>query len=301
LPEKAPDWLTGILVPVTTPFDEATGEVAPVDFRQNLRHWLAAGVDGIVLFGSTGEGVLLDEDEKLRMVDFARDLCPPEVTLVAGAGAESTRATIRQARQLADAGAEAILVHPPAYYGAGLSQGALHDHFAAIADASPVPVILYHIPKYTKVVLEAGMVGELVRHPNVAGVKDSSGELKRLADYSTACAGACRLLVGSGALLFAGLELGAGGGIIAVGLLAPALAVELLRRHRSDDSPGAGRLQERLGTLHKEIVVRHGVPGIKAALDLLGLRGGPPRPPLRPATEAERRSVAQVLQRAGLL
>jgi 4-hydroxy-2-oxoglutarate aldolase len=301
LPEHGQDWLQGVIVPATTPFDGATGEVAPIDFRDNLRQWLAAGVDGLVLFGSSGEGMLLDEEEKVRMLGFARDLCPPAVTLVAGAGAESTRATIRQAVRLGEAGAEAVLVHPPAYYGPVLSPGALLDHFAAVADASPVPVVLYHIPKYTKVVLEPGIIGELVRHPNIVGVKDSSGDLKRLADYSTACGHHCRLLVGSGALLFAGLELGAAGGIIAVGLLAPALAVELVRRHRAQDLRGAGEIQERLAGLHRGIVAGHGVPGIKAALDQLGLRGGAPRAPLQPLRDAEQRSVAQVLQRAGLL
>lgn len=295
------NWLSGVFVPVTTNFDRVTGDVAPVTFRENLRYWLSTGLDGLVLFGSTGEGMLLEPEEKYRLLEYARDLAPAGVPLVAGVGLDSTRATIRQAGELARAGADALLVHPPAYYGQWLAPGALVDHFTAIADGSPVPVIIYHIPKYTKVTLEAGFIAELVRHPNIAGVKDSSGDLKRLADYSQVCRGECSLFVGNGTLLYTALELGAVGGIVAVGLLAPKLCVELLALFRAGRAAEAGRIQERLTPLHREIVAGAGVPGIKAALEMLGLGGGPPRSPLRPLSEKERAHVARTMQHAGLI
>jgi 4-hydroxy-2-oxoglutarate aldolase len=295
------DRLHGIFPPVITNFDAVTGEIAPIPFRENLRRWTDTPIDGMVLFGSNGEGALLDEDEKVRLTGFARDVVPAGYLLIGGIGAESTRGGIREAGRLAAAGADLVLVHPPAYFGPYLAVSALLDHFRAIADASPVPVLLYHIPKYTKVTLEAGFIAELMRHPNVAGLKDSSGDVKRFADYTRACDRSCRLFVGNGALLYTALELGAAGGILGVANLAPALCAEIVRQFREGNAPEAGRLQGRLTPLHKEIVAAFGGVGCKAALDLLGWAGGAPRLPLRPLGERERAQVARVMQEAGIL
>jgi 4-hydroxy-2-oxoglutarate aldolase len=295
------DRLKGIFPPVTTNFDDVTGEIAPIRLRENLRRWVDEPIDGIVLFGSTGEGALLDEDEKVRLTAMSREVVPAGFPLIAGASAESTLATARLTRRLAGEGADVVLVHPPSYFGPYLPVAALLDHFRAVADASPVPVLLYHIPKYTKVMLEAGFVAELVRHPNVAGLKDSSGDIRRFADFSSACDRGCRLFVGNGSLLYTALELGAAGGILAIADIAPALCAELVRLFRDGDTQAAGRIQERLTPLHKEIVASHGAAGIKAALDLLGWAGGAPRAPIRALGEKERRHVARVMQEAGIL
>jgi 4-hydroxy-2-oxoglutarate aldolase len=295
------DRLHGIFPPVTTNFDHVTGEIAPIRLRENLRRWVEEPIDGIVLFGSTGEGALLDEDEQVRLTALSREVVPAGFPLITGASAESTRATARLVKRLAAEGADIMLVHPPAYFGPYLSPAAMLDHFRAVADASPVPVLLYHIPKYTRVTLEPGFVGELMRHPNVAGLKDSSGDIKRFADYTTACEKGCRLFVGNGSLLYTALELGAAGGILAVADIAPALCASVVREFRGGNSQNAGRLQGRLTPLHKEIVVPFGAAGIKVALDLLGWAGGPPRAPLRPLAEKDRQQVARVMQEAGLL
>ena len=293
--------LGGILVPVTTPFDPHTGDVAPISFRENLRRWMAEPLDGAVLFGSTGEGKLLDEDEKLRLLEMARDLVPEEKALVVGAGAESTRATIRQVKPLAEMGADAALVSAPPYFGSTLGPDALLEHYRAVADASPVPVLVYHIPKFTHVTMEAGLIGELARHPNIAGLKESSGDVKRFAAYSEQVPPGFRLLVGSGALLYTALELGAAGAIVAVGLLAPAECARILHEFRAGNTRNAGRAQTRIAPVHNEVIARYGARGAKAALDLLGMSGGAPRPPLKPLTDKERKGVAQALEGAGLL
>jgi 4-hydroxy-2-oxoglutarate aldolase len=295
------DRLHGIFPPVTTNFDGVTGDIAPIRLRENLRRWVQEPIDGIVLFGSTGEGALLDEDEKVRLTAMSRDVVPAGFPLIAGASAESTRGTARLAQRLAAEGADIVLVHPPAYFGPYLPVAALLDHFRAVADASPVPVLLYHIPKYTKVTLEAGFVGELMRHPNVAGLKDSSGDIKRFADYTSACEKGCRLFVGNGSLLYTALELGAAGGILAIAVIVPALCAELVQQFREGHTQQAGRIQARLTPLHKEIVAPFGAAGIKAALDLLGWAGGPPRLPIRGLPERDRQQVARVMQEAGVL
>jgi 4-hydroxy-2-oxoglutarate aldolase len=221
--------------------------------------------------------------------------------LIAGASGESTRSTIRQARQVAGAGADVVLVHPPSFFGAYLSVAELIDHFRRLADASPVPVLLYHIPKYTKVTLEPGFVAELMRHPNVAGMKDSSGDIKRFADYTNACDKGCRLFVGNGALLYTALELGAAGGILGVANIAPAMCADIVRHHREGRPQEAGRVQGHVAPLHKEIVAAYGAAGCKAALDLMGWAGGSPRAPIRALADRERQQMARVMQEAGIL
>lgn len=295
------DRLQGIFPPVTTNFDAVTGDIAPIAFRENLRRYVDMPVDGIVLFGSTGEGALLDEDEKVRLTAMGREVIPPGLPLIAGASGESTRAAARLTHRLAAEGADVMLVHPPAYFGPYVPVAAMLDHFQAVADASPVPVLLYHIPKYTKVTLEAGFVAELMRHPNVVGLKDSSGDIKRFADFTTACDDGCRIFVGNGTLLYTALELGAAGGILAVADIAPALCTALVQEFRAGNTRNAGRIQQQLTPLHKEIVAPWGGAGIKAALDLMGWSGGVPRAPLKALGDKDKQQVARVMQEAGIL
>jgi 4-hydroxy-2-oxoglutarate aldolase len=285
----------GLLVPITTPFDSVTGDVAPVALRQNARALLQAGVDGIVAAGSTGEAALLSEDEYRQVVGWLRDVVPDDRWLLAGAGRESTRATIAACRAAADAGADAVLVRPPAYYGPTLSPQALLAHFRRVADESPLPVLLYNIPKYTHVSLPESLFTALAGHQNVLGAKDSSGDLKVFAAFRSA-APQWALLVGSGSRYYAALELGAAGGILAVACYAAPLAVAVGRAFAAGDRATAGIHQERLTPLNKGVVEQFGVPGVKAAMDAVGLLGGPVRPPLADLPEAERERVARLVR-----
>jgi 4-hydroxy-2-oxoglutarate aldolase len=294
--------LAGIYAPATTPFDAVTGDADVVAMRANVRAWLEHPLAGVVLFGSTGEGLLVDDDERARVLDGVRDVVDDGRALLAGVAAESTRAAVRLAHLSADHGADAVLVQPPAYYRPALTAEALRDHFRAVADASPVPVVLYQVPpQFSGIELAAGLVGELAQHPNIAGIKDSTGDLRTLGAYVDACGGRCAVLVGSGAAAFGALETGAVGGILAVSLLAPAEAAALYARWRAGDGAAAGRLQERIGPVHRAVVAQRGVAGIKAGLDMLGLTGGAPRPPLRPLRERDRAEVRAALESAGLL
>jgi 4-hydroxy-2-oxoglutarate aldolase len=290
----------GLYIPATTPFDGVTGDVAPVHFRNNLRKWLDEPIDGYVLFGSTGEGVLVTDDEKARLIELARELIPPGLKLVVGITADSTRDIGKKAKKFAALGADAFLIAPPPYFGAYLSAGAMADHYSQIADESPAPILIYHIPKYTKVVLEPALVAELVRHPNIAGLKDSSGDIKRFADYTGACGRDCALFVGNGALLYTALELGAAGGILAIGQIVPQLCAEIISAFRAGAARRAGELQERVSPMHKEIVARHGAVGVKVALDQIGYYGGPPRRPLVSLSAKDQEQVARVMQEGGV-
>jgi 4-hydroxy-2-oxoglutarate aldolase len=289
----------GVLAPLTTPFDAETGDVAPLLLRQEARDLVAAGLDGVVVAGSTGEAPLLDDAELVRAVGWLRDVVPEDRWLVAGTGTESTRAAARLAREAAAAGADAVLVRPPAYYASLLPPAAFAEHFRRVADASPVPVIVYNIPKYTHVMLQDATLRALADHERIVGFKDSSGDLKVFAGFRAALPRAAGL-VGSGSLLYPALELGAAGGVLGVACFAPSLCARLYAAFRAGDLAAAGALQERLVTPNKEIVGGMGPAGIKAAMDLVGLPGGPVRAPLQPLDAKQRARVAELLAAAGL-
>ena len=286
--------LAGVFAPIPTPFDSATGDIAPVHLRHNVVRLVEAGLDGIVVGGSTGEAALLDAEEQRRVIAWVRDALPDRSWLLAGTGAESTRQAVALTRAAGAEGADAVLVRPPSYFAALISAASLADYYRAVADASSVPVLVYNIPKYTHLPVAAGLLQQLATHPNIVGVKDSSGDAKTLAAYRDAAAD-WSVFVGSGSLLYAALELGCDGGILGVACFAPAACAALLAAFRAGDRARAGQLQERLGPLDKEVVGKLGPAGVKAAMDAVGLYGGPVRPPLAPVPAAERERVAKLV------
>jgi 4-hydroxy-2-oxoglutarate aldolase len=215
---------------------------------------------------------------------------------LAGTGGESTRQAVALTRAAAREGADAALVRPPSYFAQAVSPATLADYFRAVADASPVPVLVYNIPKYTHLSIAAGLLEQLAGHTNIIGVKDSSGDAKNLAAYRDAVP-RWSVFVGSASLLYQALELGCEGGILAAACFAAELCARLLAAFRAGDRETAGRLQERLGPLDKEIVGRLGPAGVKAAMDAVGrgLYGGPVRPPLAPVAAADRERLARLL------
>lgn len=294
--------LKGTFLPVTTPFDPVTGDVDVVAFRANLRAWFQHPVRGLLISGSTGESVFLDDAEFDALMEAAGDVVPEDRLIIAGTGAESTRAAIKKAQRAAEAGANAVLVKPPAYFKGAMTPEVLARHYRAVADASPVPVIIYQVPlRLSTLDFPTPLVAELSRHENIVGIKDSRGNLDLVGELVEQCTDGFQVLVGAGSILYGGLEIGAVGGIVAVGLMAPKEAAEISVAFYDGRKADAGRLQERIGPVHTQIVGGMGVPGVKAALDLLGLHGGDPRPPLAPVTAARREEARTVLETAGLL
>ena len=287
----------GVFAPIPTPFDAATGDLAPAQLRQNISRLLGVGLNGIVVAGSTGEAPLLDPEEQRQLVGCAREAMNDGggAQLIAGTGAESTRQTIALTKGAAAEGADAVLVRPPGYFAAAHTVAALVAHFRAVADASPVPVLIYNIPKYTHLPLDPTLLEQLTGHERIVGVKDSSGDLKNLGAYRKAVP-TWTVLVGSASLLFAALELGCQGGIVGVACFAGRLCTSLVASFQSGDRTAAGAMQDRLTPLDKEIVGKLGPVGVKAAMDAVGLYGGPVRPPLAPVSAADRERVTALVR-----
>ncbi len=291
----------GVMIPAATPFDPVTGEIDLVALRENVRRWAATGVSGMVIGGSTGEAVYLDERERDLAWDVVRGVLPDGLLMVAGTGAESLRATLRLTRMAVARGCDAVLVQPPAFYKSAMTPAVVRDHYLAVADASEVPVIVYQVPtRFSTLEFPTGLVAELSTHENIIGIKDSRGKLETVAALVTHTRRGFQVLVGSGAILYGSLEIGAAGGILGVANLAPGECARLCEHFRAGDTIAAGALQKRIGALHNSVVGGMGVAGIKYALDLLGYHGGSPRPPLKPLAEARREEVAERLAAAGL-
>lgn len=292
-PRKMPP--SGIFPPITTPFDPETGDVAAARFQSNVARLLEAGVDGIVVCGSTGEASLLEPNEQQQLVGLTREAVTNGAWVIAGTGSESTRQTIAASKAAASAGADAVLVRPPSYYSAGTSPESLAAHFLAVADASPVPVLIYNIPKYTHLSLAPAFLQQLTKHERIIGVKDSSGDAKNVAAYREAVP-QWTVLVGGASLLLTALEIGCQGGIIGVACYAPTLCVQLLREFEQGHRATATALQERITPLDKEIVGKFGPAGVKAAMDTAGLYGGPVRAPLAPLSDQNRERVSALVR-----
>ncbi|UCC24678.1 MAG: dihydrodipicolinate synthase family protein [Gemmatimonadales bacterium] len=292
--------LSGVFIPTVTPFDGA-GEVDLQDFRLNAASWLRHPVRGFVVGGSTGEAVLLDESERTLLWEDAREVLG-ERLLIAGTGAESLRATLRMTRAAASAGADAVLVQPPSFYKGAMKADALEAHFRAVADASPVPVIVYQVPLHLNTLdIPNDVTARLSEHPNVVGIKDSRGKLELVEELVEICTPGFQVLVGNGALLFAALETGAAGGILGIANVLPGASAGIAVNWGAGDRIEAARLQEVVGPAHRGIVGGMGVPGVKRALDLLGLPGGAPRPPLRSLPASREDELRQLLREAGAL
>ena len=289
--------LAGIVPPITTPFQGPIGPIATQRFQHNVTRLLAEGVDGILVSGSTGEAPLLDADEQRQLVELAREVMKDGAWLIAGTGGESTRETVKLSQAAAEAGADAILVRPPSYYSAAMSPASLAVHFLSVADASPVPMLIYNIPKYTHLSLAPSLLQQLTTHERIIGVKDSSGDPKNLATYRAAVP-QWVVLVGGASLLLTALELGCQGGIVGVACYAPSLCVRLVREFANGNRAAAGALQERITPLDKEIVGKLGPAGVKAAMDAAGggLYGGPVRAPLADVSSAERERVSALVR-----
>ena len=289
--------IRGVLAPIPTPFtdDEAIDLAA---WGANIDRWMDTPLLGLVVLGSTGEAPLIDDDEADRLIREARGRVPRDRLLIAGTGRQSTRAAIAASRRAADAGADAVLVRTPSYFKKQLTTAAFVRHYAAVADASPVPVILYNFSALTGVTLPVEAVAELVDHPNIVGLKESGPDMGYVGDLIGVARDGFNVLVGSAPTFYASLALGASGGILALACAIPDACVRIYEHAAAGRHEEARALQRQVIPLARLVTSVHGIPGLKAALGELGYVGGRPRRPLEPigadAAAAIRRQIEQL-------
>lgn len=292
--------LDGVFPPVPTPFD-TQGAVAPRALADNIQRWNEYDLSGYVVLGSNGEMVYLTDQERVRVWEAARRATPSDRLIIAGTGCESTRETVKSSCQAADAGADAVLVLTPHYYQGQMTGEALVHHFWAVADATPVPVLLYNMPRFTNVDMDAPTVTRIARHPNIVGIKDSGGNVGKLAQIVDSVGPDFQVLAGSASFFLPALAVGAVGGVMALANVAPQQTIDLYNLFRAGRWEEAAAVQRRLIAANTAVTAQFGVPGLKAALDTLGYYGGPVRSPLRVLGELDIQILKAILVDGGVL
>jgi len=291
--------LNGIFPPVTTPFLD--DKVAYDKLASNVEKYGRTGLKGIVVLGSNGEYVSLSEEEKRKVVETVVQATPDHMSVIAGTGCESTRETIRLTADCAALGAHAALVVTPHYFGGKMSDAALIKYFTTVADNSPIPILLYNVPQFTHVNLTVNVVAQLSGHPNIIGLKDSTGNVIQLGEFLHQVDSDFSILVGTASALYGALTLGCVGGVLALANVTPETCVKIHGLVQEGDYKAAQQIQLKMIPVNKAVTAIYGIAGLKTALDMLGYFGGEPRAPLLPSSDEAKTAIENILKQAGLL
>ena len=291
--------LEGVYVALTTPF--VGDDISPERLRENVLKYNRTDLAGHLVLGSTGESVSLSDTESLALVEAVLDSAAPGKKILVGTARESTRLTVEFTNRVAALGIAAALVRPPSYYKSRMTREALRKHYLALADAAKAPLLIYNIPQNTGLSLDTRLVVELAAHPNVAGLKESSGSLAYLGEVLPHVPPGFHYFLGSGHVIHPGLEMGADGAILAVANAAPEISAEIFHLFRAGRKDEARRRQYDLIPLNKAVMESYGIAGLKYAQDLRGFYGGPSRLPLLPVDEAGKKEIESLMRGLGLL
>ena len=284
----------GVFAPIPTPFDEHD-RVDTARLKTALQKWMATSLDGVVVLGSNGEAALMDDFESDQAIVAARDVVPPSRRFIVGTGRESTQAAIRASKRAAEHGADAVLVRTPGFFKTQMTNDAFVRHYTAVADASPVPVLLYNFTAVTGVNLLPVAVARIATHPNVIGMKESGGDIGQIADLVTSTPATFSVIAGTAGTFYPALNVGAVGGILALANVLPDACMKLFMLTKAGRHEEAIAVQRRLMPMAKLLGQQYGVPGLKAALKLIGYDVGVPRPPLAPLPDAAVAAIRDAL------
>lgn len=286
--------LQGILPPITTPFSN-DGEIDLSRLQSNIKLYNPTRLSGYVMNGSTSESVLLTWEEVERLWATARETAVPDKEMVAGTGAESTAETIQHTKRAAKLGYDAALVRTPSYYKPFMTFEAEATHFLRVAEASPIPILIYSVPVFTNYTVEAPLVARLASHTNIIGIKDSSGNVQRMKDIIASTPKTFRSLTGSALTLHDALQAGASGAILAISCVFPEACVDLYEAALRGDAERVEQLKKRAILPAANLATKFGIPGLKYAMDRLGYYGGAPRAPLLPLGEPAKQEIDTIL------
>lgn len=360
--------LEGIFPPITTPF-YPDGRVYYKKLEHNLEHYSKTPVGGVVVLGSTGEAIMLSDEERREVLKTAREACAPSKVLVAGTAGESAMETLRLTEYAAELGYDVALVRTPFYYRKQMLPPNILAFYRTVADRSPIPIMIYSVPIFTNYDIPAELVIELAEHPNIIGIKESGGDVekvRRMAEAtrhiqrtavvtetfsavtprmlksteressgngelipvaalagesgsqierpaspgSTPSSSAVQVVggvktrqkevgfqisVGAAQKLYASLDAGAVGAILAFACPAPTACYEVYAAWKEGDSELARMKQERIAVSGLRVAGELGIPALKYAMDFNGYYGGPPRLPLLPLTADLKTEVERLM------
>ncbi len=286
----------GIFAPLVTPFD-AEENVDKKAFVHNIKKWATTGLRGLLPLGSNSEAVYLTKKEKLELVRLCAEHKRDDQLLLAGTGLESTRATLKLTKKAAVEGAQAALIITPHFYTDKMDDRALEAHYLRIAEESPIPVLIYHVEKYTHLPLSTKVVEKLADHPNIVGMKESSGSLAALMNYREATRGKdFQVLLGTAGSWLPALSIGMEAGIFALANCAPNTCVKLQTFYEQGRVEEARELYRKIYLLNQAVTARWGVAGLKEACTILGYQGGRVRSPLQNISEEEVQVIQQLIE-----
>ena len=291
----------GIYTPIITPFDE--NEEINYDYlKHNLEKWGETDLDGIVVLGSNGEFLYLNEQEKLEVAKFVKKNFTPDKNLLVGTYCESTRETIELSKKAADIGADAVLVLPPNYYKGVMAKDETQlRHFTDVADASPVPVFLYNMPGNTGININSSVIAQLSKHENIVGIKDTSGNIVQITETARDTDDDFAIFAGNASYLLPALEVGAKGATLALANILPDECCKLVSLHKEGKHEEAKKLQHKMLGINAAVTMKFGIGGLKYALDLLGYKGGYVRRPLMNVNEEKADIIKKLLEEYGAL
>ncbi|MDZ7738660.1 MAG: dihydrodipicolinate synthase family protein [Bacteroidales bacterium] len=288
--------LNGLYPPLPTSFDKG-GELDGGKITENIKTLCSHGLAGILVLGSNGEMVMLDDDEKKKAYNVARKAIPRDKLMIAGTGAQSTRQTIKLSLMASEAGADAVLVLSPSYYKGQMNRKALVQFYHEVAASSPVPVIIYNMPSNSGLDMDADTILESSTHDNIIGIKDSGGNLVKMASIIKNAKEGFQVLAGSAGFLLPALSIGAVGGILALANIAPELCLNIYNSFLNGEAEKAKEYQLRAVDINTAVTRKGGVPALKAAMDHLGMYGGPVRSPLLPLDDESRKQLITLIER----
>lgn len=286
--------IKGIYTPIVTPFD-TNGEINYDDMEHNINLWNNSKLDGLVVLGSNGEFPYISEEEKLQLTKFVIEKVKNEKKVIVGTGCDSTRATIELSNKVADLGADATLILPPHYYKKLMDEEVLLNYFKDVADNIRIPVILYNMPTNTGVMMSSRIISQLSKHPNIVGIKDTSGNIAHFSEILRDSDDEFAVFAGNAGYLLPALTMGAVGGTLALANCLPDECCRLVELYKDGKIEEARKLQLRLLKINKYVTGIYGIPGLKVVLNHLGFRGGYPRKPLLELTFEQKHEIINVL------
>ena len=287
----------GVYPPMLTPFTHE-GDVDYRKFERNMAKWNDANLAGYLVLGSNSETAYLTENEKVELMKIAKRTATPGRKLLVGTGTDCERDTIARNNIAAEMGYDAALVLTPCYYTGSMNAAALIRYFTHVADKSELPVMIYNVPKFTHVNITADALSVLVQHPNIIGMKDSTGDIPQMATWLRIVPEDFALFVGTASAWFPALCMGVRSAILALANTHPNECAAVQAAYDKGDLAESLATYQRVFPVNTAITGTYGIPGLKVAADLMGYEGGFVRSPLGDLTEQQKSDLATIVNRA---